>query len=215
MAAVPYAHIVAQLLEKKHPKGTHIELAPNPKDIVSPLSQFILSVNSQVSQIWDNLNKSPGEIARKQTMGWIWLFLVCFINTVPLFIISILANLSSLTAYVPFLDEWQTASSKSFNVISGVLPSVVSALFGFVLPIVMRWLSRYMGVSTSSKLDRAVLARYFAFLIISQLVVFTLIGVIFSTSWHSSLLPLYTLPDMRFCALYRLCQADRGADRQT
>jgi len=35
MAAVPYAHIVAQLLEKKRPKGTEINLAPNPKDIVS------------------------------------------------------------------------------------------------------------------------------------------------------------------------------------
>ena len=35
MAAVPYAHIVAQLLGRKHPKGTEITLAPNPKDIVS------------------------------------------------------------------------------------------------------------------------------------------------------------------------------------
>lgn len=34
MAAVPYAHIVAKLLKRKHPKGTTIELAPNPKDIV-------------------------------------------------------------------------------------------------------------------------------------------------------------------------------------
>jgi hypothetical protein len=37
MAAVPYAHIVAQLLGKKRPKGTEINLAPNPKDIVSKL----------------------------------------------------------------------------------------------------------------------------------------------------------------------------------
>jgi hypothetical protein len=35
MAAVPYAHIVAQLLMRKRPKGTEISLAPNPKDIVS------------------------------------------------------------------------------------------------------------------------------------------------------------------------------------
>jgi hypothetical protein len=37
MAAVPYAHIVAQLLGKKRPKGTEINLAPNPKDIVSKI----------------------------------------------------------------------------------------------------------------------------------------------------------------------------------
>ena len=44
MAAVPYAHIVAQRLASKHPKGTTITLAPNPRDIVgilrSRLSEF-------------------------------------------------------------------------------------------------------------------------------------------------------------------------------
>ena len=35
MAAVPYAHIVANILKDKKPKGTEVILAPNPKDIVS------------------------------------------------------------------------------------------------------------------------------------------------------------------------------------
>lgn len=35
MAAVPYAHIVANMLHDKKVKGTTITLAPNPKDIVS------------------------------------------------------------------------------------------------------------------------------------------------------------------------------------
>jgi hypothetical protein len=35
LAAVPYAHIVANLLKDKRPKGTDVILAPNPKDIVS------------------------------------------------------------------------------------------------------------------------------------------------------------------------------------
>lgn len=34
MAAVPYAHVVALRLAGKHPKGTTITLAPNPRDIV-------------------------------------------------------------------------------------------------------------------------------------------------------------------------------------
>ncbi len=37
-----------------------------------------------------------------------------------------------------------------------------------------------MGAYTHSRMDRAVVARYFAFLIISQLIIFTLIGVLFS-----------------------------------
>ena len=44
----------------------------------------------------------------------------------------------------------------------------------------MRWLSQYQGALTQYRLDRAVVARYFAFLVISQLIVFTLIGVGFS-----------------------------------
>lgn len=41
MAAVPYAHIVARQLSSKHPKGTNIALAPNPKDIVSAASSVL------------------------------------------------------------------------------------------------------------------------------------------------------------------------------
>lgn len=151
------------------------------------------------------MNKSQGELARKRTIGFVLVGLVCFFNTLPLFIISLLANLSSvsprgysdgristnelqLTAYVPFLETWQNESRQSFSLVSGVLPPVVSGIFGFFLPIIMRHLSQYMGALTHSRLDRAVTARYFAFLVISQLVIFTLIGVIFSKS--HSMVPL-------------------------
>ncbi|KAG6861116.1 hypothetical protein C0995_003845 [Termitomyces sp. Mi166 len=141
MAAVPYAHIVAKILKGKHPKGTKIELAPNPKDI-----------------IWNNMNKSPRELYHKKTIGFLWLAAVCFFNTVPLFVISVLANLETIRDYVPFLNGWANASPGTFAFISGVLPPTISALFGFFLPIIMRWLTKYMGALTHSKLDRAVIA---------------------------------------------------------
>ncbi|KAF7351143.1 DUF221-domain-containing protein [Mycena sanguinolenta] len=162
MAAVPYAHVVAKLLGDKHPKGTDIALAPNPKDI-----------------IWENMTKSDGEIARKRMMGFVWLAVVCFFNTVPLFAISILANLAALTSFVNFLKVWQSQSKNTFNIVSGILPPAVSGIFGFFLPIIMRRLSQYMGALTHSRLDRAVVARYFSFMVISQLFIFTLIGVMF------------------------------------
>jgi hypothetical protein len=85
-----------------------------------------------------------------------------------------------MTAYVPFLQSWSVASPDSFAVVSGVLPPAVSGLFAFFLPIIMRWLSQFMGALTQSYMDRAVVARYFAFLVISQLIIFTLISVVFS-----------------------------------
>ncbi|EMD32930.1 hypothetical protein CERSUDRAFT_118360 [Gelatoporia subvermispora B] len=189
MAAVPYAHIVANMLRNKRPKGSYIALAPNPKDI-----------------IWSNLSKSKNEIRRNKMMGWIYLCVVCFFNTVPLLIISFLANLASVTTYVPFLQRWSDSSPGTFTFLSGVLPPAVSALFGYALPIFMRKLSKYQGATTHSRLDRAVVARYFAFLVISQLIIFTLIGVLFNSvreiveqigehkSFHTILQNIDTLP---------------------
>ena len=85
-----------------------------------------------------------------------------------------------LIAFVPFFETWSKQSSRSFAIISGVLPPAVSALFGWALPIVMPKLTKYMGAYMHSRMDRALVARYFAFRIISQLIIFTLIGVLFS-----------------------------------
>ncbi|KAF8891775.1 DUF221-domain-containing protein [Infundibulicybe gibba] len=166
LAAVPYAHIVARKLAGKHFKGTDITLAPNPKDI-----------------IWSNMDKSDAAIARKQMLGFIWLGIICFLSLIPLLPVATLANLDAITTtgYVPFLKDWSINSPILYSIVSGVLPPVVSGLFTFFLPRIMRWLSEYMGALTHARLDRAVIARYFAFLVISQLIVFTLIGVVFNS----------------------------------
>ncbi|KAG8852941.1 hypothetical protein FRB96_008460 [Tulasnella sp. 330] len=165
LASVPYAHIAARVLADKHPKGTIISLAPPPQDL-----------------IWSNLTKGDAVRAKNRTLGWLFLALVCFFNTLPLLVISLLANLTAVSQYVPFLASWISASPFSFSLASGILPPAVSAIFGYALPIIMRKLSRYQGAITRSSLDRAVVARYFAFLIISQLFIFSLIGVGFKTT---------------------------------
>lgn len=44
----------------------------------------------------------------------------------------------------------------------------------------MRRISRYQGAMTRSRLNRAVIARYFAFMIISNMIIFSLLGVVYS-----------------------------------
>ena len=44
---------------------------------------------------------------------------------------------------------------------------------------IMRSLSKYQGAKTNTKLDRAVLARYFFFLVITQFIIFSLLGTVF------------------------------------
>lgn len=47
------------------------------------------------------MEKTPAQIRAKRTIGFLWLALVCFVNTVPLFVISLLANLDNVGAFNP------------------------------------------------------------------------------------------------------------------
>ncbi|KXN85288.1 hypothetical protein AN958_11388 [Leucoagaricus sp. SymC.cos] len=165
LAAVPYAHIVAQQLSSKHPRGVDIDLAPNPKDI-----------------IWSNISETRGTRVWKKILGFLWLALICILSLVPLFFAATLANLDVITqtGYLPFLNTWSETSPWTYTIASATLPPLAAGVTTFFLPRIMRQLSRYMGAFTRSHLDRAVIARYFAFLVISQLLIFTLIGVIFN-----------------------------------
>jgi len=106
--------------------------------------------------------------------------------------VLVLANLNSLQSFVPFIQLWANSSPTSFAVVSDVLPPAVSGFFSFFVPIIVRWLSQYQGAMTQSHLDRGVVGRYFAFLVLSHLVVFTLIfnsvrNLIIEASKHESL----------------------------
>jgi hypothetical protein len=51
------------------------------------------------------MDKTPGELARKKTVGIVWLCFVCFFNTIPLFVISILANLDGVSYLNPLVGR--------------------------------------------------------------------------------------------------------------
>jgi len=42
------------------------------------------------------MNESAADLAHKRLLGFIWLFFICFFNTIPLFALSFLANLDSV-----------------------------------------------------------------------------------------------------------------------
>ena len=49
------------------------------------------------------MDKTEGEIARKRIIGVLWLVFVCLFNTIPLFAISVLANLDGVSLCMPGL----------------------------------------------------------------------------------------------------------------
>ena len=166
LAAVPYAHAAAKSLKGKKPNGVRLELAPPPSGI-----------------IWKNLTLTSGERAKSSLFGFLILLLLYFVNTFPLLIVSLITNMSSLTSisWLGWLKSWEDASSWSFAAVSGLGAPIIMGLASFFFPIAMRRIAKYRGIQTRYKLDRILVGQLFAFLVISQFIVFSLIGVALTT----------------------------------
>ncbi|KAE8229330.1 hypothetical protein CF326_g5702 [Tilletia indica] len=162
LAAVSYAHAAARSLKNKKPRGLVIDLAPAPKDI-----------------IWKNLNLTQAERFRSSIVGFLLLCVLLFFNAVPLLAVSLITNMASFRSLngLGFLNSWFEASQWSFAAVAALVPPAITGVMGYFLPIGMRRLAKYRGVLTKSRLDRVIVGQYFSFLIISQFLIFTLIGI--------------------------------------
>jgi hypothetical protein len=164
MGAVPYAHAAAKSLKGKKPRGVKIELAPEPRDI-----------------LWKNLVMSTSARISSNFFGFLYLSIVVFINAVPLLAVALIAQMSSFLPTLAFLRAWHSASAWSFAAVAGLVPPAISGIMGYFLPIIMRKIAKYRGERTRTQLDKVVTAQYFAFNIVSQFVLFTLIGILITS----------------------------------
>lgn len=155
--------MVAKKLYHKKVQGAYIELAPKPQDL-----------------IWPNLAKSDSAKRSSAVFGGVILAFVMVLYCVPLIAVSALSNLTSMTSYVTFLRDWQQSSNWSFAAVAGILPPFLAILLQLILPFIFRALAKYQGALTHTKLDRAVLSRYFFFLVFLQFIAFSLFGVFFN-----------------------------------
>jgi len=165
LAAVPYAHAAAKVLKGKKPGGMRIALAPPPTGI-----------------IWKNLTRSRASRAKSSFFGFLVLLLLFFVNIFPLIIVSLLSNMAALTtiSWLGWLKSWQTHSSFTFAAVSGLGAPIIMGIASFFFPLAMRRIAKYRGVQTRYKLDRLLVGQLFGFLVISQFLFFSLIGVILS-----------------------------------
>ncbi|GAA5827661.1 hypothetical protein JCM11251_001775 [Rhodosporidiobolus azoricus] len=159
--SVPYAHIVAKTLLGKRRHGAYFNLAPQPNDI-----------------IWDNLPMTDAARMKNKFFGGILLVLLCGFYTIPLIAVALLANLAALGPYVHFIEVWVDHYPTLFSAFVGIVPPVLGILLQMVLPMIIRWIASLQGATTHSQADRTVLARYSAFLFITQFIIFSLLGVI-------------------------------------
>ncbi|WVQ71426.1 hypothetical protein IAR50_000963 [Cryptococcus sp. DSM 104548] len=168
---VPTAKKAREVLKDSKDKlkeaGYHIQRAPRSQNV-----------------LWQNLERDGKSRNSHAIIGKVILVIICFVNTIPVMIVTVLANLSTA------IDNWPTLAKLAdssdvwnaiFTVIAGILPATIAALFSYILPYIMRRLSRWSGALTRGQLDKAVIRQLFIFLLVSNFIVFSLLGVLYET----------------------------------
>ena len=64
-----------------------------------------------------------------------------------------------------------------FTVIAGIAPATIAAIFGYMLPFIMRFLSHWSGAMSKGHLDKDVVRQLFFFLVVSLLWLYQLTEV--------------------------------------
>lgn len=135
MASAPLAHRNARYVDRNEKKlrtallGAKVSSAPCPEDI-----------------IWSNIQMTEKEQDPKRIVAGLLLFIACAFFTLPVLVISFLANLTTISTFIPFLQTWQHNSLGTFSAVSGILPPIVSAIFAMLIPIIIRAVSKLQGI---------------------------------------------------------------------
>lgn len=119
--SVPYAHVVAKRLSGKRKLGSRFDLAPVPQDI-----------------IWDNITLTDAAKRKNQFFSAVLLVVVCALYIIPLIVVSLLANLAALGAFVGFIRRWSDEYPALFAAFIGIVPPLLSVVLQLALPMIIR-----------------------------------------------------------------------------
>ncbi|KAH7139423.1 hypothetical protein B0J11DRAFT_42884 [Dendryphion nanum] len=157
------AHTVAFAARRKHPKGTTVQLATRPGDI-----------------IWKNLSLDPKTRRWRRTVNQIWITLLTVLYFIPnAFIAVFLAKLENLANLWPYFATELGKNPKFWAVVQGILAPALSSLFYYFLPIIFRRLSIKSGDFTKTSRERHVIHQLYAFFVFNNLFVFSLFAAVF------------------------------------
>ncbi|KAF2687033.1 DUF221-domain-containing protein [Lentithecium fluviatile CBS 122367] len=157
------AHTVAFAARSKHPKGSTVQLAPKPKDI-----------------IWKNLPLDPKTRRWRRLINRFWITLLTVLYFVPNALIAVfLAQLGNIAILFPDFGAEMAKNPKTWAVVQGIAAPALTSLFYYFLPIIFRRLSVKAGDLTKTSRERHVISQLFSFFVFNNLLVFSLFGAVF------------------------------------
>jgi hypothetical protein len=157
------AHTLAFTARSKHPKGTTVQLAPKPNDI-----------------IWKNLPMDSRKRNWNRAINKVWITLLTVLYFIPnAFIAVFLSKLTNLANLWPAFNIEMQKNPKFWALVQGILAPALTSLFYYFLPIVFRRLSIKSGDLTKTSRERHVISGLYAFFVFNNLFVFSLFAAVF------------------------------------
>jgi hypothetical protein len=158
------AHSVAFTAKNKHPKGTTVQLAPRPNDI-----------------IWKNLPLDPKTRRWRRFINNLWIVLLTVLYFIPNALIAVfLSKLNNLANLWDSFGKEFKAHPKFWAVVQGILAPALTSLFYYFLPIIFRRLSIKAGDLTKTSRERHVVHQLYSFFVFNNLFVFSLFSAAFT-----------------------------------
>lgn len=140
-----------------------IELAPQPKDI-----------------IWSNLSLNEHLKRTKRLIITCIFYAFVFLWFIPSSFLSASNNVKNLLKLFPNSTKFMKANPTFVSLFSAWFTPIIMAIFFFILPKILRFMSQQQGYMTGTSLDRQVLAKLFIFFIINNFLVFTVSSTLIS-----------------------------------
>lgn len=133
-----------------------IELAPQPKDI-----------------IWSNLSMNEHIKRSKRLIASVLFYAFVFLWFIPSSFLSASNNVKDVLRLFPNGTAFIKQHPTFVSLLSSWFTPIIMAIFFFILPKILRFMSQQQGYITGTSLDRQVLAKLYVFFIINNLLVFT------------------------------------------
>ncbi|KAF9301142.1 hypothetical protein BGZ74_007051, partial [Mortierella antarctica] len=153
------AQIVAQTVNTAETLSCNTFLAPEPRDVY-----------------WDNLNLPPGELGVRAIVINVIVFCLIFFWAGPVGLLSSFLDIDSLNKLLPGIKEIVEKHRVLGSLIQGFLPTLGVIVFLAVVPRILLSLCRRQGIQSHSEIAQAMFNKYFIFILVNVVLVFTIVG---------------------------------------
>ncbi|RHZ47076.1 hypothetical protein Glove_593g9 [Diversispora epigaea] len=158
------AQLASQVLICPKPFKCTTALAPGPRDVY-----------------WHNLSIRQREMLLRSVIVTIAIILIVFFWSIPILYLSTLLDMDTLEKVFPWLKRLAEQNEILKAFIQGSLPTLAVTIFFGIVPKVMKYFSRLQGYHARSTIEFSTFSKYFLFLLVNYLLVFTIGGTIINT----------------------------------